>query len=151
MAAGESSTASHRAKADARRNLRKVQILLQAFEDAGKDVDYYALDLSLRELERTLAEVPGFKHVACHGLWGTYDDGMKWLQNIASKPKAILHLGSSIGEQLLSRRHYVRKLTAAGNFQRDEAADFLSGFAGIMKAQDTMFLGVDSCMKPDKV
>lgn len=79
------------------RNLRKIQILLQAFEDAGKDIDYYALDLSLRELERTLAELPEYKHVSCHGLWGTYDDGKEWLKGIEGKPKAILHMGSSIG------------------------------------------------------
>lgn len=73
--------------------------MLQAFEHAGKEVDYYALDLSREELERTLAQVPPFKHVRCHGLWGTYDDGREWLQSpsILTRPKCILSLGSSIG------------------------------------------------------
>jgi uncharacterized SAM-dependent methyltransferase len=81
-------------------NLRKVCLLLQAFEDARKSVDYYALDLSQRELERTLSHVPDFKYVRCHGLLGTYDDGTVWLKqpSIVGKPKCILHLGSSIGE-----------------------------------------------------
>lgn len=80
-------------------NLRKVTLLLRAFEDKGKKIDYFALDLSKQELERTLAQVPEFKHVKCHGLLGTYDDGREWLkrdENIR-RGKCILTLGSSIG------------------------------------------------------
>lgn len=81
------------------RNLRKVSILLKALDEAGKDIDYYALDLSLRELHRTLEQVPAFTHVKCHGLHGTYDDGLKWLKTPESlaRPKCIMSLGSSIG------------------------------------------------------
>ena len=88
-----------RSEANMRRNLRKVKILLEAFEAAGKEIDYYALDLSLTELERTLAAVPPFRNVKCHGLHGTYDDGFAWLKSIgiASRPKCIMSLGSSIG------------------------------------------------------
>jgi len=39
-------------------NLRKVNILLQAVDRLGKDVEYYAVDLSLPELERTFGEIP---------------------------------------------------------------------------------------------
>lgn len=81
-----------------KRNLRKVRLLLQAFERSAKPIDYYALDLSRDELERTLAELPQFQHVACHGLLGTYDDGREWLKDVGDRPKCILHLGSSIGE-----------------------------------------------------
>lgn len=43
--------------------------------------------------------MPSFKYVSCHGLLGTYDDGREWLKqpHLASRPKTILHLGSSIG------------------------------------------------------
>lgn len=76
-----------------------MKILLEALEADGKDIDYYALDLSLTELERTLDKVPDFKTVRCHGLHGTYDDGSAWLKTneAASRPKCILTLGSSIG------------------------------------------------------
>ncbi|RAL65599.1 hypothetical protein DID88_005271 [Monilinia fructigena] len=80
-------------------NLRKVSILLRALDAAGKTVDYYyALDLSLRELERTLEQVPEFKHVKCHGLHGTYDDGLAWLKlpENSFRPKCVLSMGSSI-------------------------------------------------------
>lgn len=81
-------------------NLRKVNLLLQALEDAAKDIDYYALDLSQQELERTLAQLPPYKHVRAHGLLGTYDDGRGWLKDPAnaSRQKCILSLGSSVGE-----------------------------------------------------
>lgn len=80
-------------------NLRKVNLLLQAIEDAGKTIDYYALDLSEAELERTLAQLPAYKHVRSHGLLGTYDDGRDWLKQPSnlSRTKCILTLGSSIG------------------------------------------------------
>ncbi|PFH55204.1 hypothetical protein XA68_10390 [Ophiocordyceps unilateralis] len=79
-------------------NLRKVCLLLQAFEQLAKPVDYYALDLSQQELGRTLAHLPSFKHVSCHGLLGTYDEGLEWLKqpDVLRRPKCILHIGSSI-------------------------------------------------------
>lgn len=40
------------------RNLRKVNILLQAIDRLELDVEYYAVDLSLTELERTFSEIP---------------------------------------------------------------------------------------------
>ncbi|KAH6659743.1 histidine-specific methyltransferase [Truncatella angustata] len=117
-------------------NLRKVQILLQALEDVGKDIDYYALDLSKKELERTLAQVPQFRHVRCHGLLGTYDDGREWLKqpSISARPKCVMSLGSSIG-----------------NFHRPEAAEFLRGFSDVLQPSDTFLLGLDSCTNPSKV
>lgn len=77
-----------------------MSILLQALEFAGKEIDYYALDLSLKELRRTLEQVPKFEHVRCHGLHGTYDDGLEWLKlpENSSRPKCVMSLGSSIGE-----------------------------------------------------
>lgn len=85
------------------RNLRKVCLLLQAFEDLAKPIQYFALDLSRKELERTLAQVPDFKYVSCHGLLGTYDDGREWLKHpsLTGRSKCILHLGSSIGMFLM--------------------------------------------------
>jgi EasF-like predicted methyltransferase len=120
------------------RNLRKVKILLDALERAGKNTEYYALDLMRSELERTLAAVPvqSFQHVKCYGLWGTYDDGLEWLKKAknAARPKTILSLGSSIG-----------------NFTREEAAKFVAQFADTLKPTDTFILGVDACQDPDRV
>lgn len=90
------------------------------------------------ELVRTLAAVPkdAFKHVKCAGLWGTYDDGLAWLKRPenANRPKAILSLGSSIG-----------------NFTPEEAVPFISQFTDELKPNDMMLVAIDACQDPDKV
>ncbi|KAK5165201.1 uncharacterized protein LTR77_009299 [Saxophila tyrrhenica] len=119
-------------------NLRKIKILLDALEKAGKQVHYYALDLMYDELVRTLQLVPEgtYKHIRCAGLWGTYDDGLAWLKQPknAAKPKAILSMGSSIG-----------------NFPPSEAVEFLAQFAAELKPQDLMLVALDGCQDPDRV
>lgn len=120
------------------RNLRKVDILLRAFERAKKPVEYYALDLSLTELERTFLAIPGgqYLYVKCFGLHGTYDDGLAWLNKPENRAKStcIMSLGSSIG-----------------NFGREDAAAFLKGFSEIMTVGDVMLIGLDACQIPEKV
>jgi EasF-like predicted methyltransferase len=119
-------------------NLRKIEILLSAIDRLGKKVNYYALDLSEKELQRTLEAVqPGkFKNVNCYGLHGTYDDGLEWLKSpgIAAKQKSILSLGSSIG-----------------NFTKPEAAVFLKSFGDTLQAGDSLLIGIDSCKDPKKI
>ncbi|KAF1841280.1 uncharacterized protein K460DRAFT_399093 [Cucurbitaria berberidis CBS 394.84] len=119
-------------------NLRKVNILLQAVDRLDKAIEYYAVDLSLPELERTFSEIPteGYKHVKCFGLYGTYDNALEWLKSpeIEAKPKTILWLGSSLG-----------------NFKRHEVAPFLAGFGDVLRASDTMLIGIDSCKEPERV
>lgn len=119
-------------------NLRKIKILLDALDNAGKQITYYALDLMHSELERTLSAIPPntFKHVRCFGLLGTYDDGLTWLKSSenATRSKAILSMGSSIG-----------------NFNREEAVDFVAQFASVLGASDTFLLAIDACEDPDKV
>jgi L-histidine Nalpha-methyltransferase / hercynylcysteine S-oxide synthase len=118
------------------RNLRKVNILLAALERAKKRVLYYALDVSLNELRRTLADVPSYKYVKCAGLHATYDDGLEWLKSpaVRDKPKTIFWLGSSIG-----------------NFDRDSAHKFIKSFAEVLQPGDMMLVGIDSCTDPEKV
>ncbi|KAH6676690.1 C-type lectin protein [Halenospora varia] len=118
-------------------NLRKVSVLLQALENAAKDVDYYALDLSMKELRRTLEQVPNFQHVRCHGLHGTYDDGLDWLKapENSSRTKCVMTLGSSIG-----------------NFHRNEAAEFLRGFSeALQTSEDSLLVGLDATSDSEKV
>ena len=114
-----------------------MKILLDAIELLKKRVDYYALDLSKPELHRTLAAVPTHYHyLRCRGLFGTYQDGLTWLERPErrGRPKWILSLGSSIG-----------------NFDRDEAASFLQGFANKLGRKDAIMVGLDACQDKDKV
>lgn len=122
-------------------NLRKVRILLEALDELGHEVDYFALDVSLAELQRTLSMVPPgiFRHVRCFGLLGTYDDGREWLQqpDIRSRPKTILSLGSTLG-----------------SFQRADAAAFLASFVHDNSAKGSspsFLMGLDGCKDPDRV
>lgn len=120
------------------RNLRKVNILLKAVDRLGKPLDYYALDLSLVELERTLADIPenAYEHVKCYGLHGTYDDGLEWLKTpqIKAVTKAVLWLGSSVG-----------------NFSREDAGSFLNNFQNGLQPGDSMIVGIDACKEPERV
>ena len=101
-------------------------------------MEYYALDLSLDELTRTFCEIPSrsYTHVECYGLHGTYDDGLAWLQKSEnrSKPTWVLSLGSSLG-----------------NFNREDAANFLTGFSQTLGPSDSMLVGLDACKDPEKV
>lgn len=116
-------------------------------------VDYFALDLSLPELERTIRMLSSnaFKHVRYHGLLGTFDDAHAWLQlpENLHRPKCVITLGSSLG-----------------NFSRPEALDFLSGFAKILRhdgqrvkdgqrysaaADSSIIIGLDSCKSGDRI
>lgn len=122
-------------------NLRKVSILLDAFEAAQKDVEYYALDLSLPELERTFSmlDIAAYKHVIFRGLHGTYDDALAWLSDVASSSglcdtTCVLTLGSSIG-----------------NFTPGEAAEFLAGFARVLSPTDRILVGLDACQDAARV
>lgn len=103
-----------------------------------KHVDYYALDLDLAELQRTFSEISpeGFTYVGLHGLHGTYDDGLSWLQDPENRqrPTVVLSLGSSIG-----------------NFCRAEAAEFLAGFSNALKPSDYLLIGMDACQDSKQI
>ncbi|EAW12084.1 class I SAM-dependent methyltransferase [Aspergillus clavatus NRRL 1] len=120
-------------------NLRKINILLEALDELGREVDYFALDVSFSELHRTLSLVPPgrFRHVRCFGLLGTYDDGRGWLQRpeIQSRPKTLLSLGSTLG-----------------SFPRADIAGFLSSFlSGSAKNKPSFLIGLDGCKQEDRV
>lgn len=118
--------------------MRKINILLKACERAGKAVEYFALDLSLSELQRTFSDiaVDEFRHVKFSGLHGTYDDGLAWLSKTVSPttPTWALTLGSSIG-----------------NFSREEASRFLQSFANVLGPGDSLLVGLDACQIPQRV
>ena len=113
-------------------------MLLREFETLEKHVDYYAVDLSLSELQRTFSNIhtEEFSYVRIHGLYGTYDDALSWLSapENRNRPTAVLSMGSSIG-----------------NFSRPEAAEFLAGFAKTLGPSDAMIIGLDACKNSERV
>lgn len=118
-------------------NLRKTCILLDALEKLETPCQFFALDLSLPELQRTISAVPAYEHIKVFGLHGTYDDGLEWLKRPEQhmKPKCIMSLGSSLG-----------------NFTRAGASSFLKGFANaLVPERDVLLVGLDACQDPSRV
>ena len=135
------------------RNPRKICFLLRALEDLGRSVHYYALDLSLPELQRNISILSSkvFRHVRCRGLLGTYEDARAWLQlpENFQRPKCLISLGSSIG-----------------NLAPAKAVEFLSGFAEALKWKgpqltegqkqsvetgSLMIIGLDACKSGERI
>lgn len=120
-------------------NLRKVDVLLSALDRAGKqNIRYFALDLDHGELVRTLEDAPGYQNVSCYGLWGSYDDGFRWLQNMNHRidPVTLLFLGSSIG-----------------NFPRPVCCEFMKNISQTLRPEkgDTLLVAFDHCNDWEKV
>ena len=111
-------------------NLRKVDLLLKEIEKSGKrNVHYYALDLDRAELSRTLANLPSYQNICCQGLWGSYDDGFRWLKSMGNHmgPITILFLGSSIGNFLRPDcRSFLQNISRA--LRPDQGDDFIVAF-----------------------
>lgn len=124
------------------RNLRKVNILLNALCRQGKKIDYYALDLDLSELRRTLDMLPAepLGDVRYNGLHGTYEDGHAWLNSspeVGDRPRCVLWLGSSLG-----------------NFKTLDAVQFLKSFImdGLRAgSRDCMLVAIDGCKDAGRV
>lgn len=121
------------------RNLRKVNLLLRALDRAGKkNIRYFALDLDEAELVRTLAQLPTYDNVSCYGLWGSYEDGFRWLNSIDNRvdPVTVLFLGSSIG-----------------NFSRVNARSFMKSVSNALRPElhDAFIIAFDHCSNFSKI
>ncbi|KAI0771000.1 histidine-specific methyltransferase [Trametes elegans] len=136
--------------------LTKTSLILGALArqvpgpSAEPPVQYYALDLEKRELERTLValnqsavgtELLG--KVSTNGLCGTYDDGLKYITSggldgpSAAKVRPALHiifLGSSLG-----------------NFARGDDAAFLRSLPLRPGSGDTLLIGLDHGYDPERM
>lgn len=101
-------------------------------------MDYFALDLSFSELQRTFAELKTseFKYVHFNAFHGTYDDGLAWLAKPENSGRVtcIMSLGSSIG-----------------NFSRSDAANFLHGYSHVLGPADLFMIGIDGTTDGDRV
>jgi EasF-like predicted methyltransferase len=119
-------------------SLRKTQLILKSIDASDKEgVDYYALDVMESELTKSLAQIGQFDNLSTFGLWGTYDDGLRYLEKNWTQgrsPKTILWLGSSLG-----------------NLTYQENVDFLSNFVKGLNKGDRFLIGVDHCRNAKEV
>ncbi|KAG0269148.1 hypothetical protein BGZ95_002179 [Linnemannia exigua] len=108
-------------------SLRKTVLLLNALERKRKNIRYYALDLMLDELTKSLKSLGQFANVKTAGLWGTYDQGLTFVSSFGSDvPKTLLWLGSSIG-----------------NLNRQESQEFIASYRKTLNVGDNWIIGID--------
>lgn len=134
--------------------LRALSGLLQ--DDTMQSINYYALDLEHGQLVSTLEALSkseqdavstdntqssqsnntGHKKISAKGICASYDDAWSYLKNgrfdndgnVHDEKKAILFLGSSIG-----------------NYSRSEAVDFLKKLSDTaMTEGDSLLIGIDA-------
>ncbi|PWY84967.1 dimethylallyltryptophan N-methyltransferase [Aspergillus heteromorphus CBS 117.55] len=121
--------------------LENVIPMLEALEHQEKNVTYYALDVSHSEIASSLEVIPTetYKHVRFGGLYGTFDDALRWLEEdpaVRDLPHCVLFLGSSIG-----------------SFSKSDAARFLRSIAthALKSPNSSVLVGIDGCKEPLKV
>ncbi|TFK24379.1 hypothetical protein FA15DRAFT_417191 [Coprinopsis marcescibilis] len=123
-------------------------------------ITYYALDLEKRELERTLGEIEASDigrrldgKVLIKGMWGTYDDGIKFIENGGLVHGGRVALSSSRGGSPASSvpLHIIFLGSSIGNFPRKDAAPFLRSLPLRPGAGDTLLLGLDHDNDKEKI
>ena len=115
--------------------MRKVQCLLNAFEEVRKPATYLALDISKRSLEDNIGELvkshpASSSSISCAGLWGTFENGAEYVKRI-SGPILLASLGSVICNDAFVK-----------------ALDHLKVWARLMRRGDRMLIGMDGHLLP---
>jgi dimethylhistidine N-methyltransferase len=106
----------------------KTRPILQAFCAQQRVVDYYAIDGSASALEHCRRELSGLPGARIQTLDCFYEEGIEHVveQRLDHQRLLVLFLGSSIG-----------------NFDRDEAADFLARIRSYLRSGDGLLIGAD--------
>lgn len=140
------------------RSLHKTSIILSAFERQQREVTYYALDLSRRELVEGLGKLKAIfqhsKYVKLQGLLGSYEDGIGWLSQYATAT-GDLHDDDEKGPAAKSKMvSFLWVGNSISNFSPTDAAVLLKGFAQMCESLDfscQFLVGVHSCEDEAKV
>ncbi|HSR66436.1 MAG TPA: L-histidine N(alpha)-methyltransferase [Acidobacteriota bacterium] len=107
---------------------RKTRLILEALARRGDPLDYFAIDVSqeaLKQCGREMEDIPG---VSFTGVQGTYLEGLD--EVLAQRPRGrqllLLFLGSTLG-----------------NFEPEQAEDFLQSLSDKLQEGDLFLLGAD--------
>ena len=150
------------------RSLRKTSHILLALshlvdeKSSTPPITYYALDLDKPELERTLAELTasdvGLKlqgKVATKGIWGTYDEGLKFIREGGIHGRGSAGTRSSESgsgsDTTTTPLHILFIGSSLGHFPRGDDADFLRGLPLRPGSGDTFLLGLDHNDNPTEI
>ncbi len=110
----------------------KTRKIIEALLHKRADLLFVPVDISASALEKSsrslLESYPGLR---IRAYAADYFEGLAALKSLDAGPMLVLFLGSNIG-----------------NFERDEAANFLRAIRGVLKSGDALLLGAD--LKKDR-
>ncbi len=110
----------------------KTRLLLDAYQELGKPLKYFPIDVSTGILNSTAEQLQAaYSNLKIHPLAGTYEEGLAWLHAHHHHPKIISFLGSSLG-----------------NFHPPAQDAFFQKVTAAMQPGDYFLLGVDLHKSP---
>ncbi len=105
----------------------KTRFLIEAFLAEHGSLHYDPIDISSAMLKKSSLELlEEYETLEIHAVAGEYQDGLEKLRSEEEGDKLVLFLGSTIG-----------------NFEREDAARFLSGLAKKFAPGDRLLIGAD--------
>ncbi|GAA4297014.1 L-histidine N(alpha)-methyltransferase [Nibribacter koreensis] len=113
----------------------KTKLLLQELVSQKADVTFVPLDISPEQLKELLEDLAlRFADLQVTALAAEYFPGLEWLQENHTERKLILFLGSNLG-----------------NFNQDDAKEFLCRIRKNLQSKDRFLLGIDLKKDPEKI
>ncbi|QHL86208.1 L-histidine N(alpha)-methyltransferase [Nibribacter ruber] len=112
----------------------KTKLLLQELVAQKTDFTFVPVDISPEQLKELLEDLSlRFPSLPVTALAAEYFTGLQWLQKHSAR-KLILFLGSNLG-----------------NFNPDDAQEFLCQLRKLLQPQDRFLLGIDLRKDPEKI
>lgn len=113
----------------------KSTYLLKHVADTAVNITYYPIDISKNVIRLLHDEMPQrIRGLNVHGLHGEYVEMIEEVSPISKRRKAILFLGSNIG-----------------NFTKDAAIEFLNDVYAYMNTGDLILIGFDLKKNPKQI
>ena len=101
--------------------------MIRALIERQGSLRFIPVDISRSALEESSAALTGeFENLEILAVAGEYGDGLEYLRQHPGGRRLILWLGSNVG-----------------NFERDEAAEFIAGVGAAMSPGDRFLAGID--------
>ena len=111
---------------------KKTKVLLKELHENKTNFTYIPIDISQHAIDDLASSIKGtWPNMDVQGEQGTYFNVLKELAKYNQRPKAIIVLGSNIG-----------------NLSHDEAINFLEQIQEIMSLEDVLFMGFDQKKDP---
>lgn len=106
---------------------RKTNILLGQFQEYGFEFQYHPIDISEKAMSSLIERMNReFPDLSTEGIVAEYFEGLKWLNDTASRRNLVLFLGSNLG-----------------NFDKAHSRAFLHNLWNVLNNGDIVVIGFD--------